>query len=90
MAIAHHRCVVRVTTLIAGHARKWEFFVYGATAEELDEWENREWVKKMIQRRLPRLTYTDVEVFDYEPKYELPRSTVPIVYTVGRRAPEFV
>jgi hypothetical protein len=87
MARPYERCVVAVS--VDEDATWQEFFVYGATAQELTE-DPDQWVYKMIAKRYPGVSEFLVGIYDYEPKYELPRSLVPIVYSVGRRAPEFV
>lgn len=85
MTSPFHRCVVVATV----EGEDYEFFVYGVTAEELlTTREGGVSLGRMLRRRFGATPYLATVRDHYDP--DMPQRTVPIVYSKGRRAPEFI
>lgn len=88
MARPFDRCIVTIS-LDGSTFEPRQFFVYGRTAEELNDVENLDEVlNKLLPSRFPDHGNFTIKV--HEADHDLPINRIPHVYTQGRKAPEFV
>lgn len=91
MARPYDRCIVTIA-LESDLDTEYQFFVYGATADELLNTDaGTRFIHALYRSRFPGVEQSAaIGVYDYEPAFPPPANTTPHVYTTGRKVPEFV